>query len=82
MHSLFYTHFPYDSAMFFAYITIVPALALFLVRVETEFYTEYKAYFGGILAKDPLAKIEARLGSCSSTRSAARSAPCSSIRAS
>ena len=60
VHSLFYTHFPYDSAMFFAYITIVPALALFLVRVETDFYNKYKSYFGGILNKDPLSKIEAR----------------------
>lgn len=58
VHSLFYTHFPYDSAMFFAYITIVPALALFLVRVETDFYKTYKAYFGGILNKEPLARIE------------------------
>ena len=58
--SLFHTHFPYDSAMFFAYLTIVPALALFLVRVETEFYTCYKAYFGGILGKEPLASIEER----------------------
>ena len=60
VHSLFYTHFPYDSAMFFAYLTIVPTLSLFLVRVETEFYTKYKAFFGGILNKDPLSAIEAR----------------------
>lgn len=60
--SLFYTHFPYDSAMFFAYLTIVPSLALFLVRVETEFYTKYKAYFGGILNKEPLGAIEERKG--------------------
>ncbi len=60
VHSLFYTHFPYDSAMFFAYITIVPALALFLVRVETDFYRTYKAYFGGIINKEPLGRIEER----------------------
>ena len=60
VNTLFYTHFPYDSAMFFAYLTIVPSLALFLVRVETEFYTRYKAYFGGILNKEPLSVIEAR----------------------
>ncbi|MFT7623440.1 MAG: putative membrane protein [Myxococcota bacterium] len=60
VHSLFYTHFPYDSAMFFAYLTIVPSLALFLVRVEVDFYEAYKAYFGGILNKEPLASIESR----------------------
>ncbi len=62
VHSLFYTHFPYDSAMFFAYLTIMPALALFLVKVETMFYVRYKAYFGGILNKEPLASIETRRG--------------------
>ena len=46
--------------MFFAYLTIVPSLALFLVRVETEFYTKYKAYFGGIVNKEPLHAIEER----------------------
>jgi uncharacterized membrane protein len=60
VHSLFYTHFPYDSAMFFGYLTIVPSLALFLVRIETEFYSRYKAYFGGILNRLPLADIEQR----------------------
>ncbi len=58
VHSLFYTHFPYDSAMFFAYLSIVPTLAMFLVRIETEFYTRYKAYYGGILSKDSLGHIE------------------------
>ncbi len=60
VYSLFYTHFPYDSAMFFAYLTIVPSLALFLVRVEIDFYEAFKAYYGGILNKEPLASIEAR----------------------
>ena len=60
IESLFFTHFPYDSAIFFAYLTVIPALALYLVRVETEFYTKYKAYFGGILNKETLGRIQQR----------------------
>jgi len=45
---LFYTNRYYDTAMFFAYITIVPSLAIFLVQVETNFYKFYSYYFHSI----------------------------------
>jgi uncharacterized membrane protein len=38
----------YDSAMFLAYLTIVPSLAAFVMTVETEFYEYYLAYFKSI----------------------------------
>lgn len=57
MHSYFYTHFPYDSAMFVAYVTILPTLAIFLLRIETDFYLRYKNYYGAILQKAPLDRI-------------------------
>jgi uncharacterized membrane protein len=57
IHSFFYTHFPYDSAMFIGYVTIVPTLAIFLLRIETDFYVRYKAYYGTILQKAPLDQI-------------------------
>ncbi|MBM4396725.1 MAG: exopolysaccharide Pel transporter PelG [Deltaproteobacteria bacterium] len=60
IHSFFYTHFPYDSAMFVAYITIVPTLSVFLLRIETDFYLRYKNYYGTILQKAPLDVILAR----------------------
>jgi uncharacterized membrane protein len=35
----------YDSSMFLAYLTIVPALVLFLVSVETRFFERYVAFY-------------------------------------
>lgn len=35
----------YDNAIFLSYLTIIPSLVLFLVFVETDFYTSYKDYF-------------------------------------
>ncbi len=52
--SLFYTNRYYDTAMFFAYITIVPSLAIFLVQVETNFYKYYSYYFHSIEEKNNL----------------------------
>jgi uncharacterized membrane protein len=42
------THPIYDGAMFLAYLTIVPALALFTVRVETDFFEHYQRFYSGI----------------------------------
>ena len=42
---------PYDSGMFLAYLTVVPAFSLFLARVETDFYDAYREFFGVILKK-------------------------------
>ena len=57
IHSYFHTHFPYDSAMFIGYVTIVPTLSIFLLRIETDFYLRYKNYYGTILQKAPLELI-------------------------
>lgn len=51
IHSYFYTHFPYDSAMFIGYVSIIPTLSIFLLRIETDFYLRYKNYYGTILQK-------------------------------
>jgi len=58
VHSFFYTHFPYDSAMFIAFVTIVPTISIFMLRIETDFYMRYKNYYGSILQKAPLEQIE------------------------
>ena len=50
---LFYCFPIYDSVMFFSYLTTIPALALFLIRVETSFYTHYRDFYGDIMAKKP-----------------------------
>lgn len=47
----------YDSATFLAYLTIVPALTVFIFSVETNFFERYQRYFGDILGHMPLKKI-------------------------
>jgi uncharacterized membrane protein len=42
------SHPAYESAMFLAYLTIVPAMALFVVEVETHFYEAYLRFYRDI----------------------------------
>ncbi len=51
IHSLFYSHYPYDSCCFVAFLTIIPGLAHFLVDMETNFYEAYKGFYGAIINK-------------------------------
>lgn len=39
---------PYDSAMFLAYLTIIPATTLFLIVVETRFFEHYLRFYQDI----------------------------------
>jgi uncharacterized membrane protein len=48
----------YDSASFFAYLTVIPALSVFMIKVETDFYIEYRRYFERILQKEPYSAIQ------------------------
>lgn len=51
----------HDVALFLALLTIVPALVLFFVVTETEFYESYRAYFGGItVGKVRLSELQRR----------------------
>jgi len=47
----------YDSSMFFAYLTVVPSYTYFLVKVETDFYGNFRAFYQAILNKGPLHSI-------------------------
>ncbi len=47
----------YDSAMFMAAMTILPALALFVFSVETNFFHHYRRFYGNILAHASLKRI-------------------------
>ncbi len=42
----------YDGANFFAFLTVVPSYTYFLVKVETEFYGYFRAFFLAILNKE------------------------------
>ncbi|MHC4134820.1 MAG: exopolysaccharide Pel transporter PelG, partial [Planctomycetota bacterium] len=57
-HSLVRYHPLYDTCSFLAYLTVVPALAVNLVRLETAFYERYRGYYGAILGGTPLGVIE------------------------
>ncbi|NOX97251.1 MAG: exopolysaccharide Pel transporter PelG [Nitrospirae bacterium] len=56
--SLFRTHYPYDSAMFLAYLTVVPTLGVFLLKVETSFYEKFRGYYDAILDRAGLKELE------------------------
>lgn len=51
------THDTYEGPIFFAYLTIVPTLAIFLVKIETKFYEHYHDYFAKIVSKENLSSI-------------------------
>lgn len=51
------THDMYEGPIFFAYMTIVPTLAIFLVKVETKFYEHYHDYFAKIVSKKEFSSI-------------------------
>ncbi len=47
----------YDSATFLAYLTIIPAMAVFVLSVETSFFERYQRFYVNILAHKPWRKI-------------------------
>lgn len=49
----------YDSAMFIASLVIIPALSVFVVQLETEFFERYQHYFSTISTHGTLRQIEA-----------------------
>ncbi len=51
------THDMYEGPIFFAYLTIVPTLVIFLVKIETTFYEHYQDYFAKIISKENLSSI-------------------------
>lgn len=48
----------YDLPIFLAYLTIVPGMAVFLVRVETDFAARHAAYYAAVRDGAPLLQIE------------------------
>lgn len=48
----------YDVPIFYAYLSILPALVLFMVTIETKFYVTYKKYYSRILNGSSLSEIE------------------------
>ena len=48
----------YDSAMFYAYLTIIPSMALFIFNIETGFYKHYRKFYDDIKDRATYNKIE------------------------
>ncbi|MBF0431179.1 MAG: exopolysaccharide Pel transporter PelG [Fibrobacteria bacterium] len=48
----------YDSSMYIAFLSIIPSLSLFIIRIETSFYQYYRDFYGAITKKMPLSVIE------------------------
>ena len=50
----------YDTPMFLAFLSIVPSMAFFLIRMETSFVRYYQAYYQSIRDRKGLSVINAR----------------------
>ena len=47
----------YDVSVFYAYLSILPAMIKFVVSVETSFYKEYKNYYSKVLGTSSIQEI-------------------------
>lgn len=48
----------YDTCCFLAYVTVIPALAINLIHLETSFYEKYCGYYRSLLGHQPLHVID------------------------
>ena len=48
----------YDSAMFIASLVIIPSLASFVAKLETDFFDRYQRYYGSIKQHGTIGQIE------------------------
>ena len=49
----------YDLPVFLAYLSIIPGMAVFMVRIETDFAEYYEKFYGAVRAGGSLSYIEA-----------------------
>jgi uncharacterized membrane protein len=47
----------YDSTMFLAYLTVVPAIAVFLLSIETDFFERYQTFYKDVSSHAPWRKL-------------------------
>ena len=52
----------YDSAMFIASLVIIPSLAAFVIKLETDFFDRYQQYYATISSHGTLGQIEQARG--------------------
>jgi len=49
-----------DHAVYLGFLSIIPGMAVFLLKFETEFSSHYAGFFGDLVAKAPLETLERR----------------------
>jgi uncharacterized membrane protein len=49
----------HDKAVYLGFLSIIPGMAIFLLRFETEFARHYEAYFRRVIGKATLGELEA-----------------------
>lgn len=59
VESFMFAQREYDTATFFAFLTVLPSYTYFLVKAETDFYARFRTFFDSILRKDTLRLISA-----------------------
>lgn len=47
----------YDTAVFYAFITVIPSMVIFVVSMETQFYSKFKAYYQTVLTGGTISDI-------------------------
>jgi uncharacterized membrane protein len=58
MEAVFLAHYPYDTSSFLAALTIIPAMSVFFLQVETDFYEGLRKYINTILNEGTYQEIE------------------------
>ncbi|MEI6032757.1 MAG: exopolysaccharide Pel transporter PelG [Verrucomicrobiae bacterium] len=59
----------HDQAVYLGFLSIIPGMAIFLLKFETEFSSHYALFFQDVLGKAPLERLEERrLGMVESLR--------------
>jgi uncharacterized membrane protein len=48
----------YDVPIFVAYLSVVPGMAVFFVRIETDFAEKYERFFGGVRSGETLRELQ------------------------
>lgn len=71
VHGFFHLFPPYDTTKFTLYFSTVPAAAVFMVNLETDFYRQYRRYYQLIMHKGTLKELlQARKGMMMAVRRA------------
>ncbi len=58
VNGLLYAMPLHDQAVYFGFLSIMPGMAIFLLKFETEFSIHNKQFFDDVIGKAPLARLE------------------------